>query len=85
MTENCAATFSKPGLTFKKEDQPKHLNVGKGIQEREGKSEEEVAWTPQTSLTEEQRQNTLNALKEAKAADTVLSGNSKFMARSSTP
>jgi cellulose biosynthesis protein BcsQ len=61
--------LSAPRLTAKKEDRTKHLNVGK---ESETDIQEEVTWTPQMPLTEEQRQNTLNALREAKTADSVL-------------
>jgi hypothetical protein len=69
MTENLRRRlYSKPRSTSKKDIQPAHLNVGKGS---EAKSEEEISWTPQTPLTLEQRQSTLNALREAKEADTI--------------
>jgi hypothetical protein len=73
MTENLRRRlYSKPRLAAKKEHHPKHLNGGEGNEGGEVKSEEEISWMTQTSLTEEQRQNTLNALREAKAVDSVL-------------
>ena len=67
MTENLRRRlYSKPRPAGKKEARPKHLDVGKG-------SEEEIssALQPQTPLSEEQRENTLTALREAKEANSI--------------
>lgn len=67
MTENLRRRlYSKPRSAGKKEARPKHLDVGKG-------SGEETSLTPQPqmSLSEEQRENTLNVLREAKEADSI--------------
>jgi hypothetical protein len=70
MTENLRRRlYSKPRLTTKKEEKPKHSNFGKGSKTN---IQEEIFWTAQPPLTEEQRQNTLIVLREAKAANSVL-------------
>lgn len=68
MTENLRRRlYSKPRTT-KREARPNHLDVG---QESEQKSDDISGASPM-SLTAEQRQNTLNALKEAKATNSVV-------------
>jgi hypothetical protein len=71
MTENLRRRlYSKPRSTSseKKDLRPSHLDVGKKSDQKPG---EAISWTPQTPLTQEQRENTLSALKEAKAADSI--------------
>lgn len=70
MTENLRRRlYTKPRQGAKKETRPNHLDVGKGS---EGKDNEELSSkTWQSPLTDEQRENILQALQEAKAANSI--------------
>ena len=75
MTENLRRRlYSKPkhaDKPEKKHGRAAHLEVGKPTEQL--RVDEQLSpWTPQTSLTGEQRENTLNALKEAKADNNIL-------------
>jgi hypothetical protein len=67
MTENLRRRlYSKSRSSARKEDRPNHLDVGKGSGE-----ETSLAPQPQMLLSEDQRENTLNVLREAKEADSI--------------
>jgi hypothetical protein len=69
MTENLRRRlYSKARTAATNQERPAHLDVGKGSA---AKDDEEKAWTPLTSLTPEQRENTLNALREATAVNST--------------
>lgn len=69
MTENLRRRLYSKARPDKKEGKrPLHLEVGKGSEKR---ADENVLLLPQTPLTEEQRQNTLAALKEAKETRSI--------------
>lgn len=77
MTENLRRRlYSKPrastGKLAKKDIRPTHLDVGKRTESAKEEEDTSLIWTPQTPLTEEQRENTLNALKEAKSENSIL-------------
>ncbi len=61
--------YSKPKTTDRKGQRPMSLDVGRGIQQRV--EDITTASQPQMQLSEQQRENTLNALREAKAANTI--------------
>jgi hypothetical protein len=67
----CLYSTSKSAAKGKTESRRSHLEIGKGT-DQPAVDEQLSSWTPQTPLTEEQRDNTLIALEEAKANNSIL-------------